>query len=249
MSTPSPIDLIFGGMDKLAPGDDTHTLQVLRLLPRGDRRVIVDAGCGTGRQTMVLARALRTAIDAVDSHEPFLAHLRRRAAVAGLGHFVRVHRLDMKDIPQAFPSIDLLWSEGAAYSIGFANALSTWAGAIRPGGFLVASELSWLRDARPAAARAFFASEYPDMQSDERNLVAAERAGYRVVATHVLPTETWVDGYYDVLEPRAKALLDHADPVVRGLAAGALEEIRVFGSSEDSYGYVFYVLQREGGSG
>ena len=92
--------------------------------------VIVDAGCGAGRQTMALARELGTAIHAVDSHAPFLSDLGRRAERAGIGHLVQTHCMDMKDIPAAFPRIDLLWSEGAAYNIGFANALATWA----PGG-------------------------------------------------------------------------------------------------------------------
>jgi hypothetical protein len=45
--------------------------------------------------------------------------------------------MDMKDIPQVFQGIDLLWSEGAAYNIGFANALATWAPALAPGGLRV----------------------------------------------------------------------------------------------------------------
>ena len=53
-----------------------------------------------------------------------------------------------------------------------------------------------------------------------------------------------MDGYYDILAPRAKALLDHPAPLVRGFAAETVREIEVFQCSEDSYGYVFYVLQR-----
>jgi hypothetical protein len=53
-----------------------------------------------------------------------------------------------------------------------------------------------------------------------------------------------VDGYYDILAPRAKALLDHPDPSVRVFAAETVREIEVFQCSEDSYGYVFYILQR-----
>ncbi len=62
--------------------------------------------------------------------------------------------MDMKDIPTRFNSIDLLWSEGAAYNIGFSNALTTWASAIDQNGFAVISELSWLR--RKAVMDTFF---------------------------------------------------------------------------------------------
>ena len=53
-----------------------------------------------------------------------------------------------------------------------------------------------------------------------------------------------MEGYYETLRPRAEALLDHQDPAVRGIAAETVMEIDVFDRAGDSYGYVFYVLQR-----
>jgi SAM-dependent methyltransferase len=216
----------------------------LRLLPQRRFRVVVDAGCGTGRQTLALAKELGTLIHAVDSHEPFLNDLARRARAAGVEELVQAHCLDMKDIPRVFADIDLLWSEGAAYNIGFANALATWAAALTPNGWAVVSELSWLKEQVPEAAREFFRSGYPDMQSVQHNLARAVSAGYRVFTTYTLPRQAWVDGYYDVLAPRASALLDYPDPSVRDFAAETIREIEVFDRAEDSYGYVFYVLQR-----
>ena len=60
----------------------------------------------------------------------------------------------------------------------------------------------------------------------------------------MLSNEAWVEGYYELLEPRAKALVDHPDSSVRDFAVETLKEIEIFKCSEDSYGYVFYVLQR-----
>jgi SAM-dependent methyltransferase len=244
MSAPNPIDLLFGGMEKQGPGGDAHTLNVLRLLPRQQFNVIVDAGCGTGRQTLVLAEELSTPIHAVDLHEPSLRDLTRRAKAAGVERLIQTHCMDMRDIPNLFRHIDLLWSEGAAYNIGFPNALSTWASAVSEGGFAAVSELSWLSDHVPDVVREFWLSEYPGVQSVQQNVAAAEKAGYRVLTTYALPPDTWVEGYYDLLEPRAKALTNHPDSSVRGFAAAVLKEIEIFNSSEDSYGYVFYVLQR-----
>ncbi len=244
MNTYNPIDLLFGGMDKLGPGGNAHTLHVLRLLPKQQFHVIVDAGCGAGRQTMVLAKELDTLVHAVDSYEPFLNDLTRRADEARIEHLVQTHCMDMKDVPEVFQHIDLLWSEGAAYNIGFSNALTTWAAAINPDGFAVVSELAWLREQVPDAVREFFLSGYPDMQTVHRNIAVAENAGYKVLDTYALPKEAWVEGYYDILEPRAKALVDHPDPSVRDFAIETVKEIEIFRCSEDSYGYVFYVLQR-----
>jgi len=244
MSVADPADLLFGGMEKLGPGGNAHTVQVLRFLPATEFRVVVDAGCGTGRQTIVLARELGTVVHAVDFHAPFLAELERRAREAKVGHLVRAHCMDMKDIPGVFRNIDLLWSEGAAYNIGFSNALATWAPALDSNGFAVVSELSWLKEQAPAQVKEFFRSGYPDMQSVQHNIELAESAGYRLLGIYTLPRQAWVEGYYDVLAPRAMSLLDHADPSVRAFAAETIREIEVFERSDDSYGYVFYVLQR-----
>jgi trans-aconitate methyltransferase len=64
-NTNNPIDLLFGGMEKLAPGGNVHTLNVLRLLPRQEFKVVVDAGCGSGRQTLLLAQELGTLVNAL----------------------------------------------------------------------------------------------------------------------------------------------------------------------------------------
>jgi SAM-dependent methyltransferase len=244
MNTCNPIDLLFGGMEKLGPGGNNHTLHVLHSLPKQQFRLIVDAGCGSGRQTMVLVKELATLVHAVDTYEPFLNDLTRRAKEAGVGYLVRTHFMDMKDIPSAFQHIDLPWSEGAAYNIGFSNALATWATVIDRDGFVVVSELSWLRKQVPNAARELFLSGYPDMHSIQENICVAENSGYKVLTTYTLPREAWLEGYYDILEPRAKALANHPESAVREFALETIKEIEVFKCSEDSYGYVFYVLQR-----
>jgi SAM-dependent methyltransferase len=246
MSATDPIALLFGGMEQLGPGDNFSTVHVLNLLPSRQFRLIVDAGCGTGRQTLALAQELRTPIQGVDSYQPFLDDLVERAKQQKFDHLIRTRCMDMKDIPHVFQDIDLLWSEGAAYNIGFADALAVWRQAIVPNGFAAISELCWLSDNPPDAAIEFFRAAYPDMHSLQRNWAVAERAGYQVLTTHTLPRRAWLDGYYNVLGPRAKSLLQHSDAAVRNLAAETIREIEIFDLSEDSYGYVFFILQRDG---
>jgi trans-aconitate methyltransferase len=244
MKTPSPVDLLFADMEKLSPGDDGLSLYVLQSLPQHHFELVVDAGCGAGRQTMVLASELGAPIHAVDSYQPFLSHLKRRAKEKALTHLVQMHCMDMKDIPSVFPRIDLLWAEGAAYNIGFANALATWSKAIQPNGFAVVTELCWLREKIPDAVKEFFRLGYPQMQSVPQNISIAEEAGYNIFNIYTLPKEAWVEGYYDVLEPRAKSLVNHSDVAIREFAVETLKEIETFKISEDSYGYVFFLLQR-----
>lgn len=234
MQTCNPVNLLFGGMEKLGPGGNIHTHDVLRLLPKRKFDTIVDAGCGTGRQTIVLAKTLGTLVNAVDTYKPFLDDLARRAKKAGIEHLVCMYCMDMKDIPGIFQHIDLLWSEGAAYNIGFADALTTWAPAIVPDSFIVASELSWISEQVPDEVEEFFLTGYPEVQSVLRNIEMAEQAGYEVQNTFTLPHDAWVEGYYEILEPRARVLSGHPDSSVRELAVETIREIEVFEGSESS---------------
>jgi len=245
METRSAFDLLFADMDKLGPGDDEQTLYVLRSVPRHRFDLVVDAGCGAGRQTFVLARELEMDIYAVDSHPPFLDRLNQRAEQNGLAQLVNTRCIDMTDIPFVFPSIDLLWSEGAAYNIGFANAVTRWAEAISPGGFAVVSELCWLRNPVPESVREFFRFGYPDMKSVPENIEIAEQAGYEIFNLYTLPEKAWIGDYYEILGSRAKSLINHADVGVRDLALQTIKEIDAFRCSGGSYGYVFFVLRRK----
>lgn len=245
MEAANPIDLLFADMDKLGPGSNADTQYVLRSLPQHRFETVVDAGCGAGRQTFELAKELTSPIEAIDSYQPFLNRLKRRAKQNGTARLVRPHCMDMKEIPNVFSDVDLLWSEGAAYNIGFANALKIWARAIKPDGFAVISELCWLRTEEiPSAVWEFFQTGYPNMQSVPQNLAIAEKTGYKIFNTYTLPEEAWLEDYYDILEPRTQSLVDHPDASVREIAAETIKEIETFKISEASYGYVFYILQR-----
>jgi SAM-dependent methyltransferase len=244
MNFADAIDLVYGGLDQLGPGSDADTLAMLAWLPGPIEGEVVDAGCGTGRQTLALARALARTVHAIDNHAPFLTRLEARAAEAGLASRIRTHCMDMAEIPKRFGDIGLLWSEGAAYSIGFDQALGLWRPALRPGGLLVATELSWLTPTPPAAAREFWGAAYPAMRDVEGNCAAAQSAGYAVLATRTLAPEAWTKGYFEALEPRVRGLLDHEDETVRALASENVSEIELFRRAGDSYGYVFYALRR-----
>jgi ribosomal protein L11 methylase PrmA len=62
---------LYRGLPRQGPGSDACTREALKRLPTlpASPRV-VDVGCGSGRQTLVLAEALRTRILAVDLHRP-----------------------------------------------------------------------------------------------------------------------------------------------------------------------------------
>jgi serine/threonine-protein kinase HipA len=231
-------------MKKLGPGSDTETLKVLAMLPENSFQTIADAGSGIGRQTIALARRLDTVIHAIDSSAPYLHTLEQYSKEIGIEHLVRTHCMDMADIPSTFKEIDLLWSECAAYHIGFAKALKSWFSAIRSGGYAVVSELSWLQETIPAEAQEYLQATYPDMRNIEQNKAIARDAGYQVIATYILSKMAWIEDFYEIQAPLARSLLSHSEKPVRDFAEETLKGIWIFDCFSENYGYVFYILQK-----
>ena len=102
-----PLDLVFGPLDQVAPGSDASTLDALASLhPIPEGGAILDLGCGPGRQTLALARALDRPVTAVDVNRSFLDRLIVRAEAAGLGEQVAVREASMVALDASPASVD-----------------------------------------------------------------------------------------------------------------------------------------------
>lgn len=101
---------LHGDMPQQGPGDDAITREVLGMLPPfGEGAAILDAGCGSGRSTLVLAQETRARITAVDMHPPFVEGLRREAAARGFGNRIQAVVGDMAALDLPSGSLDLIW--------------------------------------------------------------------------------------------------------------------------------------------
>lgn len=252
MSAPDVLPPIFwevhAGLPRQGPGDNQQTRRAFRAvgaLPADP--VVVDVGCGPGMQTLELVRLVQRRVIAFDTHRPFLQELQRRAAGERLDHLVDARIGDMTDLPMAAGSVDLLWSEGAIYIIGFEQGLSTWRPLLRPGGVIAVTEATWLRSGAPDELTRYWSEAYPAMVDCEANIRTAERCGYQLLQQFALPADAWWTNYYDPLAVRlADRRARHSGDAeaLACLDAEALE-IDLFRKYHDYYGYVFYVVRRD----
>ena len=234
------------GLARLGPGDDEETLRALALCaPRSERPAILDIGAGTGAQSLCLARASGGRVVAVDRYAAFVAELADRARDAGLAQCIAPCVADMACLPFAAGSFDIVWSEGAAYQLGFDVALEQWRSLLRPGGWLVVTELAWFGAARPPEAVAFWAEQYPALRDDAANLAAARRFGWHVAGQFHLPATAWA-AYHAPLRARLPAFrARHPGEAEADAVADATEiEIALAARHAAAVGYSCYVLQR-----
>jgi hypothetical protein len=195
---------------------------------------------------MALARTLLAPVTAVDIHQPFLDRLKRDAAAGGLGSLINTRCASMEALDDPLGTIDLIWSEGAIYIIGFEAGLRLWRPLLRPNGLAVVSEATWLTDSPPAEIAAYWQEGYPAIGTATQNIERAATAGYETLDHFALPSAAWWESYYSPMLARLAELRSESvsDSVLAEVLDEAEREVDMFRRFGNTYGYVFYLLRR-----
>ena len=236
---------LFSGLPRQGPGAAASTRRALGLVPDvGPGARVLDVGCGTGAQTLVLAHSSPACIVAVDNHPPFIDVLNRSAHRLGIANRVQARVADMRRLDFADASFDLIWCEGAIYSMGVEAGLREWRRLLRRNGHVALTEVCWRKPAPPAACAAFWDREYPAIRDTSALLEAIEACGYETVGHFPLPASAWWDDYYRPLQDNVTAFRKrHRDaPDAQELADQCQREIDIWHAYSEFYGYEFFVL-------
>jgi SAM-dependent methyltransferase len=182
----------------------------------------------------------------VDLFPEFLDILAERARAAGRSEQIETLAESMDSLPFATESLDLIWSEGAIYNIGFSAGIEAWRPFLRPGGVLAVSEITWLRPDPPEEIRRHWDAEYPEIATAPEKMTILERAGYDLLGYLVLPSADWIDNYYEPTEERMPAFLErHAGrPEAAQIAEMERREADLYKRYRDWFSYGFYVARK-----
>mgnify|MGYP001231012647 CR=1 FL=1 len=207
---------------------------------------VLDLGCGPGTTSRDLAGLTGGFVVACDLQAPFVAVQLQAARSAGLSDAVSGVCGDMSIAPFGARQFDLVWSEGALYSIGFPNGLSACADLVRPGGYLAASEAVWTVPDPPAEVRDWWAAEYPAISGIDTKVAEVAEAGFAIVGHFTLPASSWDEHYYRPMLARIAALrVTWARDDVGLRVLDQLEvEASMFQRFGHTYGYEFIVGRR-----
>jgi SAM-dependent methyltransferase len=230
------------GRNRKGPGDSDfsrHILSHLSTLPLKPR--IADLGCGSGAGALLLAQHYQNTVMAVDSSSVFIGELKARAKQLGLERLITPIQGDMAQLDWSAGSVDLLWSEGAVYHLGFEQGLKLWRPLLANRGIAVISEMSWFTNNAPDSVIAYWQNAYPRMGTEAGNIDRASRSGFSVLFTHRLPSQAWWVNYYEPLRERMQQI--EITPITQSVIHETEEEMRMFEKFSDYYGYTFYILQ------
>jgi SAM-dependent methyltransferase len=238
----------FSSVERQGPGSVTMTLKALSFIDHlTGRSRIADLGCGTGGQTMTLARHTPGRITGLDLFPKFIERFNEQANEFGVADRVKGLVGSMDELPFEKESLDLIWSEGAIYCVGFERGLGIWRDFLKPGGYVAVTENSWFTVDRPEEIASFWRTAYPEMGTIPEKIATMQRAGYEFIAAFALPESCWLKEFYPPLVEAQRLFLEkHADnPTAAAFVENQRHEKRLYDLYKAHYGYAFYIGQKK----
>jgi len=234
----------FSNVERQGPGSPEVTVKALSFIDNlTNKSRIADIGCGTGGQTMVLAQHAPGYITGIDLFPAFIDQFNFNAGKLNFRNRIKGIVGSMDNLPFQNEELDLIWSEGAIYNIGFERGLNEWRKFLKTGGYIAVTEASWFTEERPAEINEFWMDAYPEIDTIPNKVTQMQKNGYIPVATFILPENCWIEHFY---VPQAKVqetfLKKYAgNTTAKELIASQRYEFQLYHKYKEYYGYVFYI--------
>lgn len=222
------------------------TRKAYQMLPDLDRPRILDLGCGQGGPTIELARLSGGHVTGLDIDAWALEVLARRAEEEGLADRIEAVHGSMLDMEFPDEHFDVIWAEGSMNVVGFERALAEWRRFLRPGGFLVVHDMTWLQPDPPAELVNCPELAYPGIRTVAEYTDQVPNHGYDLVGHFAVPHDFWLVDYFEPMvarlhELREKYANDEAAQKTLDREQRAADLYRTYSAW---YGSAFLAMQR-----
>ena len=237
----------FSNTERQGPGSPAITLKALSFIDGlTEKSKIADIGCGTGGQTMVLAQNTPGNITGIDLFPGFIAKLNDNAQKLNLQDRVKGVVGNMANLPFQAEELDLIWSEGAIFIIGFERGLNEWRKFLKQGGSIAVTENTWFTEERPAEIQDFWQKAYPEIDTISNKVAQMQKGGYLPIATFIVPETCWADYYYVQSPQMQESFLKkyNGNKTAEEFITYQRYEAELFYKYKAYYGYVFYIGKR-----
>ncbi len=245
----NPVFTIFESLPRLGAGDFKHTHKAFSIISKevSGNLKILDAGCGKGTQTMDLARLCPSCeIIASDIYKPYLDCVDEKIAAEGFCGRVKTLCASMDKLPFEEESFDIIWAEGCASIIGIENAVSYWKKLIRPGGYIMISDIFWFTKNPSDEPKKFFAENHPDMMTEDEALNIAENFGLILAGSFRLSTTVWEESFYGLLKAKFGELEEKYCENEDAMAVidTLKQQTKLYDNYSDEFGNTYLIMRK-----
>lgn len=205
---------------------------------------ILDIGCFTGLKTIELAKLSKGQIIAIDIIQAYIDKLKENAKASGVADQIEALNKSMSSMDFDDGTFDVIWCDMAIFFFGFEKGLKEWRRFLKKGGYMVLSELVWLKDNPPDEVKKHWEDEYPLMKKNEENIVIIKNLQYKLIDSFILKEEDCWNCYTlsekSIVELREKFA---TNPKILEFLEINQREIDIFRKYSEYYGFAFYIMQ------
>lgn len=207
---------------------------------------IADIGCGTGNGTQHLANSFDAQIYAIDFLQPFLSQLEQNIQGTKAAKEITTLCQSMDNISLEPASLDLIWSEGAIYNIGFEKGIQYFKKFLKPKGIMAISEITWTTKQRPDEINDYWQTQYPQISTADHKIKQLSETGLSLIGYFTLDASCWLKEYYSELETNFESFLAHhqGSDKAKAIIEAEQAEITLYRKYQDYYSYGFYIAQK-----
>lgn len=233
----------FSNTERQGPGNAKETLKALSFIDGfTETSKIADIGCGTGGQTMTLGQNTQCKIIGIDVWQDFINTFNQNSQNQNLQNRVKGIVGDMENLPFQKEELDVIWSEGSIYNIGFERGLNEWRKFLKMGGYIAVTENTWFSEERPDEIQEFWQNAYPEIDTIPNKVAQMQNAGYLPIATYMLPETIWTD-YYTKQALNIESFINKykGNKAVEEFVSSQRYEAELYNKYKAYYGYMFYI--------
>jgi len=236
----------FSNTERQGPGNTKETLKALSFIEGlTEKSKIADIGCGTGGQTMTLGQNTPCEIIGIDVWQDFINKFNQNSLHQNLQNRVKGIVGTMENLPFQEEELDLIWSEGSIYNIGFERGLNEWRKFLKIGGYIAVTENTWFSEERPDEIQEFWQKIYPEIDTIPNKVAQMQKAGYLPIAIYMLPETIWTD-YYTKQALNIETFIKRhkGNKTAEEFVSSQRYEAELYNKYKAYYGYMFYVGKR-----
>jgi SAM-dependent methyltransferase len=233
----------FSNTERQGPGSPEITLKALSFIDGlTEKSKIADIGCGTGGQTMVLAKNTPGEIIGIELWPDFIRQFNQNFQPQNLKDRVKGIIGNMENLPFQEEELDLIWSEGAIYNIGFERGINEWRKFLKQGGYIAITENTWFSEERPAEIQDFWQKAYPGIDTIPNKIAQMQKAGYLPIAAFIVPDTVWNEYYAQQPQMQDSFLKKYnGNKSAEDFIGYQRYEAELYRKYQAYYGYVFYI--------
>ena len=234
---------IHAGLERQGIGSLEMTVKALSFLDNGNKiSRVVDLGCGTGGQTMIIAQNIPGKITGVDIYPKFIDVFNDNTKKLNLQDRVNGIVGNIEDLPFQKEEFDLILSEGVIDYIGFEKGVTYWNGFLKKNGYIAVTCPSWISDEHPNEIQKFWMDAGSGLDTIDHNISVMQKSGFNFVAAFTLPENCWMN-YFIPREEANKSLSEKhpGNKTLEECVKGDTYEMELYQKYKQYYGYVFYI--------